>query len=100
MISRAPKQKPLVLVPQYLEMAEKISLQRMVVVQASVSGAGNAGTLDAVRRLGLHRARGVAVIDDSFDAAALRYPHDQGIRGAAVQHGFRQRHVRGAVGGS
>jgi predicted TIM-barrel fold metal-dependent hydrolase len=73
---------PPALVPSYLEMAEKLGIQRMVVVQASVSGTDNAVTLDAVRQFGLHRARGVAVIDDSFDDAALRALHDQGIRGA------------------
>ena len=53
----------------------------MVVVQASVYGTDNAVTLDAVRRFGPHRARGVAVIDDSFDEAALRRMHEQGVRG-------------------
>ncbi|WP_158927403.1 amidohydrolase family protein [Acidisphaera sp. S103] len=72
---------PPALVPQYLDMAEALGLQRMVVVQASVSGTDNAVTLDAIRQFGLHRARGVAVIDDSFDDAALRRLHDQGIRG-------------------
>lgn len=72
---------PPALVPQYLDMAETLGLQRMVVVQASVSGTDNAVTLDAIRQFGLHRARGVAVIDDSFDDAALRSLHDQGIRG-------------------
>jgi predicted TIM-barrel fold metal-dependent hydrolase len=62
-------------------MAETLGLQRMVVVQASVSGTDNAVTLDAIRQFGLHRARGVAVIDDSFDDGALRRLHDQGIRG-------------------
>jgi predicted TIM-barrel fold metal-dependent hydrolase len=72
---------PPALVPAYLEMAEKLGIQRMVVVQASVSGTDNAVTLDAVRQFGMHRARGVAVIDDSFDDAALRGLHQQGIRG-------------------
>ncbi|MEA2774855.1 MAG: hypothetical protein QOF90_261 [Acetobacteraceae bacterium] len=72
---------PAALVPQYLEMADMLGLQRMVVVQAIVSGVDNAVTLDAISRFGLHRARGVAVIDDSFDDAALKRLHDQGIRG-------------------
>jgi predicted TIM-barrel fold metal-dependent hydrolase len=73
---------PPALVPDYLAMAELLGVQRMVVVQASVYGTDNAVTLDAIARFGLHRARGVAVIDDSFDDAALRRLHDQGIRGA------------------
>jgi predicted TIM-barrel fold metal-dependent hydrolase len=72
---------PEALVPAYLELAATLGLQRMVVVQASVYGTDNAVTLDAIGRFGLHRARGVAVIDDSFDDQALRKLHDQGIRG-------------------
>ena len=72
---------PPALVPSYLEMAEKLGIRRMVVVQASVSGTDNTVTLDAVRQFGTHRARGVAVIDDGFDDAALRRLHEQGIRG-------------------
>lgn len=72
---------PPALVPDYLAMAETVGLQRMVVVQASIYGTDNRVTLDAVAQFGLHRARGVAVIDDSFDEAALRLMHDQGIRG-------------------
>jgi predicted TIM-barrel fold metal-dependent hydrolase len=72
---------PPALVPAYLELADTLGLQRMVVVQASIYGTDNAVTLDAVHRFGLHRARGVAVIDDSFDVAALRRLHEQGVRG-------------------
>ncbi|MEA2738273.1 MAG: hypothetical protein QOH05_1580 [Acetobacteraceae bacterium] len=72
---------PAALVPDYLELAETVGLQRMVVVQASIYGTDNAVTLDAISQFGLHRARGVAVIDDSFDDAALRRLHEQGIRG-------------------
>jgi predicted TIM-barrel fold metal-dependent hydrolase len=72
---------PEALVPRYLSVAETIGIQRMVVVQASIYGTENAVTLDAIARFGLHRARGVAVIDDSFDDAALKLLHEQGIRG-------------------
>jgi predicted TIM-barrel fold metal-dependent hydrolase len=72
---------PPALVPDYLAMAETIGIERMVVVQASVSGTDNGVTLDAVAQFGLHRARAVVVIDDSFPDAALRQMHDQGARG-------------------
>jgi predicted TIM-barrel fold metal-dependent hydrolase len=72
---------PAALVPTYLDIAETIGIQRMVIVQASIYGTENAVTLDAISQLGQERARGVAVIDDSFDAAALHGLHDQGIRG-------------------
>ena len=68
-------------VPAYLTLAETVGLQRMVVVQASIYGTDNAVTLDAISQFGLDRARGVAVIDDSFDTAALQRLHQQGIRG-------------------
>jgi predicted TIM-barrel fold metal-dependent hydrolase len=72
---------PPALVPDYLAMAEQLGIQRMVVVQASVSGTDNAVTLDAVRQFGLHRARAVAVIDDSFTESALKQMHADGVRG-------------------
>jgi predicted TIM-barrel fold metal-dependent hydrolase len=72
---------PPALVPDYLAMAEKLGIQRMVVVQASVSGTDNAVTLDAVRQFGQHRARAVAVIDDSFNEATLKQMHTDGVRG-------------------
>jgi predicted TIM-barrel fold metal-dependent hydrolase len=70
------------LVPPYLQLASTLGLQRMVVVQASIYGTDNAVTLDAIRQFGHARARGVAVIDDGFDSAALRTLHEHGIRGA------------------
>lgn len=72
---------PAALVPDYLAMADTLGIQRMVVVQASVYGTRNEVTVDAVRQFGLDRARAVAVIDESFDAAALRRLHDRGVRG-------------------
>jgi predicted TIM-barrel fold metal-dependent hydrolase len=72
---------PPALMPEYLAMAEALGIQRMVVVQASVSGTDNAVTLDAVRQFGQHRARAVAVIDASFTDAMLKQLHDGGVRG-------------------
>lgn len=72
---------PAALVPAYLDLAARLGIERMVVVQASIYGTDNAVTLDAIAQFGLHRARGVAVIDDTFDDAALRKLHEQGIRG-------------------
>ncbi len=72
---------PPALVPEYLAMADQLGIQRMVVVQASVSGTDNAVTLDAVRQFGQHRARAVAVIDSTFTDATLKQMHDGGARG-------------------
>jgi predicted TIM-barrel fold metal-dependent hydrolase len=62
-------------------MAEALGIQRMVIVQPSVYGTDNECSLDAAARFGLDRARVVAVVDDSFDEAALRAMHDRGTRG-------------------
>lgn len=65
----------------YAVVADTLGLQRFVVVQASVHGTDNRCTLDAVAEFGLARARAVAVIDDGFDAAALRALDAAGVRG-------------------
>jgi predicted TIM-barrel fold metal-dependent hydrolase len=72
---------PPALVPEYLAISDQLGIQRMVIVQASVSGTDNAVTLDAVRQFGQHRARAVAVIDASFTDATLKQMHDGGVRG-------------------
>jgi predicted TIM-barrel fold metal-dependent hydrolase len=72
---------PEALLPRYLRVAEALGIERMVVVQPSIYGTDNAVTLDAISQFGPQRARGVAVIDDSFDEAALKRLHDRGIRG-------------------
>jgi predicted TIM-barrel fold metal-dependent hydrolase len=68
-------------VDDYLAIADAVGLQRMVVVQASPYGTDNRATLEAVRVFGSQRARAVAVVDDSFDAAALQALADAGVRG-------------------
>ena len=75
------KAPPPALVPSYLETAASVGIQRMVVVQASVSGTDNSVTIDAVRQFGLHRAHGITAIDASFGDASFKAMHDQGIRG-------------------
>lgn len=72
---------PPALVPEYLAIADTMGIERMVVVQASVSGTDNAVTLDAVRQFGQHRARAVAVIDDTFSDVILQQMHEAGTRG-------------------
>lgn len=72
---------PPALVPDYLDMADKLGIERMVVVQASVYGTQNEVTLDAVRKFGQHRARAVTVIDDRVTDDGLRRMHDRGVRG-------------------
>src|SRR3712207_1455520 len=66
---------------QYLEMLGTLGLSRTVVVQPSIYGTESAVTLDAVAAIGPYRARAVVVVDEGFDAAALRAMHDRGARG-------------------
>jgi D-galactarolactone isomerase len=54
---------------------------RTVVVQPRPFGTDNAVTLDAIRRLGLDRTRGVAVVRPDITDAELQRLHDGGIRG-------------------
>jgi predicted TIM-barrel fold metal-dependent hydrolase len=76
-----PYTPPPATIPHYLSMAEKLGMERMVVVQASVSGTDNAVTLGAVKGFGLDRARAVVVVDDSVTDAQLRDMHARGARG-------------------
>jgi predicted TIM-barrel fold metal-dependent hydrolase len=72
---------PLGLVEDYLKLAETLGLERMVIVTPSPYGTDNRVTLDAIERFGRQRAVGVAVVDDSFDDAALKRLSERGTRG-------------------
>ena len=63
----------------------RLGITRSVVVQAIVHGTDNRALLDAIASSG-GRYRGVALIDDSFDEAALQALHEGGVRG--VRFGF------------
>jgi len=63
---------------------KSMHIDRVVVVQPSVYGADNSATLDAIRRMGPARARGVAVIDKSTTATALDEMHGIGVRGVRL----------------
>ena len=67
-------------VPQYLAMLAALGVERAVIVQPSVYGSDNRRTADAVREIGLDRARGVAMVDATVGADALRALDDAGIR--------------------
>jgi len=65
----------------YLGMLETIGLRRTVIVQPSIYGTENAVTLDAMEAIRRDRARAVVVVDDGFDAAALRAMAERGACG-------------------
>lgn len=59
---------------------DRLGLSRAVFVQASCHGTDNSAMVDALVR-GQGRYAGVAMIDESFDVAAIGALHDAGVRG-------------------
>ncbi len=78
----------------YLRMCEVMGIERTVQVSASVYGFDNSLTLDVIRRLGQHRARGVAGVSPDVGSAELERLHAGGFRGARLST-----HIKG-YGGS
>lgn len=66
---------------QYEALLTRLGFERGVIVQPSLYGRDNACTLDAISRMGLNRARGVAVTALDVSATELQHLHDGGIRG-------------------
>src|SRR5579883_2472704 len=69
-------------VEAYRKLRQRLGIGRTVVVQPSAYGKDNRCTLDAIARLGLDTARGVAVVDDQVSEAELARLTAGGIRGA------------------
>lgn len=61
-----------------------LHIDRVVIVHPSPYDSDNACTVDALRKLGSKRARGVAVIDGTTTEAMLDDMHEAGIRGVRV----------------
>jgi len=64
----------------YLKMLGALGVERMVVVQPSVYGSDNSRTADAVCELGIHRARGVAMVGEDITSSEIKALDDAGIR--------------------
>ncbi len=78
---------------------DRLGVERVVLVQPSVYGSDNTCLLDALRRLGAPRARGVAVVDlQRGTPADLDELHRLGVRGIrlnlAVRHETDAQRVR------
>ena len=69
---------------EYLRIYDPIGLERMVFVNASVYGFDNTVTLDAIAKLGQHRARGIGGISPDIDRRELDRLHAGGMRGARL----------------
>jgi predicted TIM-barrel fold metal-dependent hydrolase len=74
---------PEALIDDLRNLQSALHFDRVVIVTPSVYGVDNSCTLNAVRELGA-RARGVAVIDQSFSAAALDQMAAAGVRGVRL----------------
>jgi predicted TIM-barrel fold metal-dependent hydrolase len=75
-----PRQAPLA---DYLTMAARLGLQRVVFVQASAYGADNRRMIDAMREVG-PAARCVIGLDDSISDAELAEMNRLGVRGVRI----------------
>jgi len=66
-------------IAKFEQLQERLGLSRAVFVQASCHGTDNSAMVDALER-GQGRYAGVAMVDDSFDEAAIGHLHDVGVR--------------------
>jgi len=92
---------PDALPPNYLRMLGTLGIERMVVVQASVYGVDNRRTATAVAKLGLHRARGIGMVQQDIAPKAVRELADAGIKGTrfitTVKGGPTLDHLQGVA---
>ena len=65
----------------YAEIQRALKIDRAVVVTPRNYDTDNAVTVDAIAQMGLHRARGVAVLRPDVSDSTLTLLHEQGIRG-------------------
>src|SRR5215207_6086796 len=79
--SYRPKEAP---VAAYRDVAGRLGIDRMVVVQGGCYGADNSAMLAAVQSLGLDRASGIAVIDGATSVADLRRLDEGGACGIRI----------------
>ncbi len=75
---------PVATASDLLALQHALHLNRVVIVTPSVYGTDNRATLDGIRQLGHHRARGVAVIGAATTRAELIAMDKAGVRGIRV----------------
>jgi predicted TIM-barrel fold metal-dependent hydrolase len=68
-------------VTDYRKLQKRLGTSRVVVVQPRTHGTDNTVTIDAVAKLGLARARGIAVMRTDVSDATLKQMDKAGIRG-------------------
>src|SRR5262245_53655170 len=67
-----------------LALQKQLHFDRVVIVQPSVYGVDNACTLDAIKKLGPVRARGIAVIDKTISQGQIDDMAAAGMRGVRL----------------
>ena len=75
---------PLAPLDEYLKQAARLGVERFVFVQPSAYGRDNACMLEAMRKLGPAKCRGIVDIDEEASDAALERLHAAGVRGVRV----------------
>lgn len=73
-------------VEAYKAMMARVGLDRCVIVHPSLYGTDNSCTLDAIREIGIDRARGTAVVAPGTPLAELQKLHDGGMRGVRISY--------------
>ena len=81
MVPTAVVRPPDASVEMYRELKSKLGIDRTVVVQPSSYGKDNRCTLESIERLGIDKARGIAVVDTSVTDAELERLTRGGMRG-------------------
>lgn len=82
---------------QLRAMLDVLHLDRAVIVTPTVYGADNAATIDAIKRIGQARARGVAIIDSGASGSSLDALAAAGIAGVRLFLGGDMTNTRAAA---
>src|SRR5580765_6012620 len=75
---------PLAPLEDFLALSKKLGLERFVFVQPSAYGRDNRCMLDAMRKIGTQKCRGIADIDENAPDAELERLHSLGVRGVRI----------------
>jgi predicted TIM-barrel fold metal-dependent hydrolase len=75
---------PLAPLPDYLELASLLGIERFVFVQPSAYGRDNACMLDAMNEIGVARCRGIVDVDENAPDALLAEMDKLGVRGIRI----------------
>jgi predicted TIM-barrel fold metal-dependent hydrolase len=74
-------------VDELAETLKFLTIDRVVIVTPTIYGNDNSATIDAIRRLGKMRARGIALINESTPSEALDSMKEAGIAGIRLYLG-------------